>query len=191
MLYINCYDANDKYIVASAAVKEPLFNREFVTFEVEDTSVFTFIAECLLENKTVSFAKDIKNPTINDLVVGEPNNLFNIKNLHIYKCINYFSRKTMNVPAFAFLEFQILNNELANNNIFITDVNREEKYLEVLEKNDPELLEILEKYLTVLSSVEQYRKQYFELVEATDRINSADNEKDIIDISNTYLKVAQ
>lgn len=191
MLYINCYETGEYFVVVSASVKEPTFDKNFRTFEIEDTSVFTFVAECLLENKPVCFPKSIENPTRDDLIVGKTDDIKTVKHLNIYKVVNHFSKKTMNVPAFAFLEFQMLNNELATRGIFITDQNREEKYLEVLEKNESELLDILERYLSVLEDVSKYRNLYNELRVCIEKINLCENIDEVAPIAEEYIRTAQ
>jgi chromatin segregation and condensation protein Rec8/ScpA/Scc1 (kleisin family) len=50
--------------------------------------------------------------------------------------------------------FIILNNDLANAGYFITNENREEKYLEILETGDEKLISKLEDYLNYKDEIE-------------------------------------
>lgn len=62
----------------------------------------------------------------------------------------------------------ILHDKFAAEGIFITNENREEKYIEILEKDDPKLLEDLEKYIEALDRVDTINvviNEYKELVE--------------------------
>lgn len=53
----------------------------------------------------------------------------------------------VSVTGLTFYGFICLNNELADKGFFITDYNREKKYLEILETGDEKLIEKLETYL--------------------------------------------
>ena len=46
-----------------------------------------------------------------------------------------------------FVSFMQLNNKFANKGIFITDENREEKYIEIIETGEEELINELENYI--------------------------------------------
>ena len=64
--------------------------------------------------------------------------------------------------------------------------NREEKYLEILEKGIEEEVALLEKYLTLLDDLTKYRTLYYELLEVLDKINSSENKDEIATISENY-----
>lgn len=66
---------------------------------------------------------------------------------------------------------------LASYGYFITDENREDKYIEILEKDDPKLLSALEQYITYLdTSVEMERviREYKEVIEQIKEQNPDD-----------------
>ena len=66
---------------------------------------------------------------------------------------------------------------LASYGYFITDENREDKYIEILEKDDPKLLSALEQYITYLdTSVEMERviRDYKEVIEQIKEQNPDD-----------------
>lgn len=53
--------------------------------------------------------------------------------------------------------------ELADAGYFITDKNREEKYIEIIESEDESLIDLLEEYLTIkdeISKIKWHKKQY-------------------------------
>jgi predicted transcriptional regulator len=75
-----------------------------------------------------------------------------------------------------------INNELASKGFFITDENREEKYLEILETGDDKLIDALEEFLILkdeLSILKTARKIFTEILQ---KLKEAD-ENDI-----DYLK---
>lgn len=81
----------------------------------------------------------------------------------------------------------LLHDKFAAEGIYITETNREEKYIEILEKDDPKLLEDLEKYIEALDRVDIINnlvKEYNDLVE---KIKSYDGE-DFDSIIKEYLE---
>jgi hypothetical protein len=58
------------------------------------------------------------------------------------------------ISGFAMYGFIVLNNDLASNGYFITNENREEKYLEILETGDEKLIAKLEDYLNYKDEIE-------------------------------------
>ena len=81
----------------------------------------------------------------------------------------------------------MLHDKFAAEGIYITNENREEKYIEILEKDDPKLLEDLEKYIEALDRVDVINnlvKEYDDLVE---KIKSYDGE-DFDSIIKEYLE---
>ena len=81
----------------------------------------------------------------------------------------------------------LLHDKFAAEGIYITNENREEKYIEILEKDDPKLLEDLEKYIEALDRVDVINnlvKEYDDLVE---KIKSYDGE-DFDSIIKEYIE---
>lgn len=81
----------------------------------------------------------------------------------------------------------LLHDKFAAEGIYITNENREEKYIEILEKDDPKLLEALEKYIEALDRVDVINnlvKEYDDLVE---KIKSYDGE-DFDSIIKEYIE---
>jgi len=59
------------------------------------------------------------------------------------------------ISGFSLYGFIVLNNDLSNAGYFITNDNREEKYLEILETGDEQLIQKLEDYLNYKDEIEQ------------------------------------
>lgn len=78
---------------------------------------------------------------------------------------------------------------LASYGYFITDKNREEKYIEILEKDDPELIEALEQYINYLDSTEELHRVIKEYKQVIDDIKQQDPDdiKSINKIIEPYL----
>jgi len=61
---------------------------------------------------------------------------------------------------FDFFKFHILNNQLIDAGYIITDENREEKYLEIINTSDETLISILEAYLEIRDSIMVHTHHY-------------------------------
>lgn len=78
---------------------------------------------------------------------------------------------------------------LASHGYFITDENREEKYIDILEKDDPKLLDALEKYINYLDTyneLERVIKEYKDTIESIKNCEP-DDIKTINEIIKPYL----
>jgi len=89
------------------------------------------------------------------------------------------------------VKFMILSNDFMSKGIFITEDNREECYIKIIEMGDESLIQKLEEYLNMKDSInviikkqEEYRKIITELQELEDK----NNEKTINQIVEEYLR---
>lgn len=89
------------------------------------------------------------------------------------------------------VKFMILSNDFMSKGIFITDDNREECYIKIIEMGDESLIQKLEEYLNMKDSInviikkqEEYRKIITELQELEDK----NDEKTINQIVEEYLR---
>jgi len=87
-----------------------------------------------------------------------------------------------------FVELMLLNNKFADLGIFITDTNREESYIKIIELGDPVLIDDLEKFINLKDSIAQISDMKDEYANIIDQIKVTDNEEDINDAIKDYLK---
>lgn len=87
-----------------------------------------------------------------------------------------------------FVELMLLNNKFADLGIFITDTNREESYIKIIELGDPVLIDDLEKFINLKDSIAQISDMKDEYANIIDQIKVADNEEDINGAIKDYLK---
>jgi hypothetical protein len=87
-----------------------------------------------------------------------------------------------------FVELMLLNNKFADLGIFITDTNREESYIKIIELGDPVLIDDLERFINLKDSIAQISDMKDEYANIIDQIKVADNEEDINDAIKDYLK---
>lgn len=89
------------------------------------------------------------------------------------------------------VKFMILSNDFMSKGIFITDDNREECYIKIIEMGDESLIQKLEDYLNMKDSIniiqkkqEEYKKIIVQLQELEDK----NNEAEVNQIVEEYLR---
>ena len=85
--------------------------------------------------------------------------------------------------------FMMLHDKLASRGYFITSDNRDEMYIKILETGDPELFNILEKYIQYLDMMEALHSKVDEYNGIVDklRMNRNADQETINDIVKEYL----
>lgn len=84
-------------------------------------------------------------------------------------------------------DFTRINNKLASKGYFITDENRESKYLEIINTEDSSLIEDLERYLESLDSLNIIFSIYKKYKEFKESLDSASSVEEIREISDKAL----
>lgn len=87
-----------------------------------------------------------------------------------------------------FVEFMKLNNKFADMGIFITDDNREDAYIKLIEKGDPSLIDDLERYINLKDSINVISEQKNEYDEIINRLKDNPTDDDVKDIVKDYLQ---
>jgi hypothetical protein len=90
-----------------------------------------------------------------------------------------------------FVSFFLLNNKFCNKGFFITEENREECYIKIIENGDEQLISDLENYLRILDElkiVERNRKEYFEIVTSIQSLEDYNDREKINSIIEEYLR---
>lgn len=102
-------------------------------------------------------------------------------NTALFNSCNGMNPVDMNI---LYIKYIMLHDKFAEEGIYITDRNKEDKYIEIIEKDSPELLEVLEDYLQIQEQLEKIisaRDSWKETIQKLDEISEdeADN-KDVI-----------
>jgi hypothetical protein len=106
-----------------------------------------FIEKNMLTNEVLPFEVNVVENDENDI-------LEDTKNSSIIKIRMLVTPELAKISSFSLYGFTVLNNDLASSGYFITNANREEKYLEILETGDEELISKLEDYLNYKDEIE-------------------------------------
>lgn len=91
------------------------------------------------------------------------------------------------VSGLSLYGFTVLNNDMINAGYAITNTNREEKYLEILETGDEELIQKLEDYLNYKDEIERVASLERKFSAFQRKVNNADLEE-IEGLENEFLE---
>jgi hypothetical protein len=87
-----------------------------------------------------------------------------------------------------FVSFMNLNNKFASLGIFITNDNREESYIKIIELGDPVLIDDLETYINLkdsLALIEDKKKEYYDIIH---QLKDSTSDDEVNSIIKEYLK---
>jgi hypothetical protein len=112
----------------------------------------------------------------------------NLKNSYLIKISQFFDSYINTVSNLTYYEFTILNNTLCENGIFITKDNREEKYIEILEKEDEDLIDILEKYLICKDEIDRSFAAYETYRTFKTKLNECETVEEINTVAEEFIK---
>lgn len=147
--------------------------------------------KALLEGQEVRVYKPLLTneviPTELKFVLNKEDDIQNIRNSEIKRVRMLINPELASVSGLAYYGFMCLNNELADKGFFITESNREAKYLSILETGDEKLIEMLERYLNYrdeIGRVSALHKSFEGL--RKDILNEEDPAK-IVKMSNEFM----
>ncbi len=84
--------------------------------------------------------------------------------------------------------FMVLNNDLINAGYAITNENREEKYLQILETGDEKLISKLEDYLNYKDEIEKVAYLERKFSKFKNDVLSSSTVEDVIELTNKFLE---
>lgn len=90
-----------------------------------------------------------------------------------------------------FVTLMSLNNKFASLGIFITDTNREECYIKIIELGEESLILDLEKYISIkdsLNTIENIKTEYLEIISSLQNLQDKNDENAVNDIVRDYLR---
>ena len=91
-----------------------------------------------------------------------------------------------------FVEFMQLHDKFADKGIFITKENKEEKYIEILEMEDEQLLNDLEKYISIqekLGTIQESVDLYHSKIEALKELDDMNDVDAVNNVVKDYLEI--
>lgn len=187
-MIINVTDLGTNYLVNNIFIKDIVSNNDgFEKIEIYDTMLFRVIKEHLLKNETVRLPKNVNPLKPSDLIIGDKNDLNIAKDAAISEIQNIYNNRIGAGSNFIFYEFQLLNNILILAGYTLTNDNKEDRYLDILNKGDSTLIDALQKYLETQSKIEELDTLKKQVDDVLIQINDSISIEDIESNKNTFL----
>ena len=159
-MYCNVTDHNVDYIVNNTFTtngRNIMFTTNDMVLEIVNTAVFDVIKSNLAAGKTVRMPKNITELTPSDLIIDNGLSELTIAKMNARaKLDSIINKYAGSVHNMYFFDFSVLNNTLLTKGYYITDENKEEKYLEILQTADESLINLLQDYLESLAKISEY-----------------------------------
>ena len=91
----------------------------------------------------------------------------------------HYNCKMNSVALFEMYNVMMINNELAANGYFITDGNREEKYIDIINSGDEKLITILQSYLEMKDRIDPMWEYYNKVKEFKTNLQNMKTEEEV------------
>lgn len=158
-----------------------------------NSSTYEIIKQAINSNKLVkiqkSLAIDEVMPWETEIVdLAETDVLQETRNAAITKARMLVTPEMSKASGIALYGFIVLNNDLAANGYFITNENREEKYLEILETGDEKLIAKLEDYLNYKDEIEAVAQLERKFSAFRNEVRSAATPEEVKKIEERFLE---
>jgi len=151
------------------------------------------IEEALMNNKIVRIRKSMMTDEVlpgefEVVDLGETDFLQEVRSAAISKVRMLVTPDLAKISGFALYGFIVLNNDLANAGYFITNENREEKYLEILETGNEKLISKLEDYLNYKDEIEAIAQLERKFAAFRTEVKSAATIEEVTEIEQRFLE---
>jgi len=189
-MLLNVYDNGLFYVVNNAFVSEEYiqaFTNNVTIIEIRDTMTYGTIVDALVAGKTVKLPKNITTVNPDDLIIDEVSDLVASKNAGVIRIKNSANSRLGNSYTYDFYKFNVLNNILISKGYSITEENKEDKYLEILDTGDDVLISNLQAFLEIQTKISETYNLYTTSEKAIYDIEDATTPEEVDNIVNTYL----
>lgn len=171
---------------------------DYKLMDIDSFAVYEYINENLRDGKIVYIPKYLEGElTVDKVIIAEDENpLILYKRTCIIKLKDYVYNLRL-TPEYILdmYRFIVINNWMIANGYFITNENREEKYMEIItsisEIEDEEEAEVqinkLEQYLNLMDKLASDNNIIISMDEAVDNIIKAETSDEVTYIFNSYM----
>lgn len=126
-------------------------------------------------------------PTEIKIIRNDETNLESVQNAYIKRVRMLVNPELASVSGLTYYGFMCLNNELADKGFFITESNREAKYLSILETGDEKLIEMLEEYLNYRDEISRVSALHKSFESFRKTVLAEDCTKNIEKLANDFM----
>ena len=174
------HDEGDTTKITGATVRSDSFEVDTSKYkETQSIDLFNTVQE-LVKDTELHYKSDHSGELmIDDLKQTKIDSLSIRKMSTIQRGRLLINQRIDVVSLMGFAKFIILNNYMADAGFFITDENREEKYLEIINTNNQTLIAKLEEYLEAKDKISQDLYWYTHFSTFQDSVESASSEEKI------------
>lgn len=145
------------------------------------------IQEELNKGNNILIPKNIETEVfVENLIIQEVDEVENLKNIILSRARNELSTQFMAFSGFIFFEMMTANNILNSHGYYITESNREEKYLEIITSGNEDVIIALEKYLSAYDKISLPYSLYKKIVDLEDMLSQSENIKDVMEAEYQY-----
>lgn len=117
-----------------------------------------------------------------------PDDLEALKQNQIKRVMMVVNLQVVSVSALSYYGFTCLNNELADKGFFITDSNRESKYLSILETGDEKLISLLEDYLNYKDEISEIASLYKRYDQFRRAVKVEESAEKVVQLADNFLE---
>lgn len=156
-------------------------------------SAYKIIQDAIMNGHEVRVIKPLQ---VNEVLPGEvkivkveEDDIVAFRNSAIRRVRMVVNPEFVSVSGLSFYGFICLNNELADKGFFITDENRESKYLAILETGDEKLIAKLEDYLNYRDEIGRTAAFYKSFEEFRRNVNNETDKDKITKLADDFLEV--
>lgn len=171
----------DDYVEVSAESYLKIINRLDLNRN-EPECVIYYDASLVVTVLQVSDIKEVQKEPLTDQDKLER------EKTHFIRIMSDSIGDKVSISNFALFNFFKLNHYLESKGYFITDENREEEYLKVINSGDTDVLEKLSEYLDALDEFNAVDEAYKSFKGFKDRVDSAVDEKELRGIYDEFAK---
>lgn len=173
-MYITYIEQGEFNLIVSAQRENASQLPNTKTIEIQDSQVFVTILEALADKKTIRFYSGIQSLTSIDIEIAENDNV--VKNSYMFQLYSAISKTFSLIPQYFYYRYSYLNNLFCSKGFFITELNREEVYIKILETEDEFLIEKLEELLKIIDKLNHFEQIYQTYLNAQETLEVTEDE---------------
>jgi len=157
-------------------------------YEIPSYDLKKQIEDAMENGKEVFFPKGIDYPlTFRDLIIQDiPDPIAAERQGAIIRSKHFVAYRVGYISMFEFFSFQLLNNKLGAAGYIISDSNREEKYLEIVNTGDSDLISSLEEYLALLDKLSEGNFMYKQWLQFSRDLDTATSVEQVRSMTDSF-----
>lgn len=152
---------------------------------------YKMIGEAIEKGNQVRISKALQTdevlPGEIQIIENKIDELDYTKQAMITKIKSYVTPELSKVAGYTLYNFIELNNKLAADGYFIHNGNREQKYIEIIETQNDELIETLENYLSLKDEIDRVGSLQTRINKIISDVYKATTDQEAINLTNEFI----